>query len=65
MKDNKPDVVFLVFNDHATAFSLDMIPTFAIGTRGRVRRRPTKAGARARCPRSRAIPSWPRTSRSR
>ena len=32
MKDNRPDVVFLVFNDHATAFSLDMIPTFAIGT---------------------------------
>ena len=32
VKDNPPDVVFLVFNDHATAFSLDMIPTFAIGT---------------------------------
>lgn len=32
MKDNKPDVVFLVYNDHATAFSLDFIPTFAIGT---------------------------------
>ena len=32
IKDNKPDVVFLVFNDHATAFSLDFIPTFAIGT---------------------------------
>ncbi len=32
MKDNKPDVVFLVYNDHATAFSLDVIPTFAIGT---------------------------------
>ena len=32
MKDNKPDVIFLVFNDHATAFSLDFIPTFAIGT---------------------------------
>jgi protocatechuate 4,5-dioxygenase beta chain len=32
MKENKPDVVFLVFNDHATAFSLEMIPTFAIGT---------------------------------
>ena len=30
MKDNKPDVVILVFNDHATAFSLEMIPTFAI-----------------------------------
>ena len=31
-KDNTPDVVFLVYNDHATAFSLEMIPTFAIGT---------------------------------
>ena len=32
MRDQKPDVVFLVYNDHATAFSLEMIPTFAIGT---------------------------------
>jgi protocatechuate 4,5-dioxygenase beta chain len=32
LKDNKPDVIFLVYNDHATAFSLEMIPTFAIGT---------------------------------
>ena len=32
MKNNTPDVIFLVFNDHATAFSLEMIPTFAIGT---------------------------------
>ncbi len=32
MADNRPDVIFLVYNDHATAFSLDMIPTFAIGT---------------------------------
>jgi protocatechuate 4,5-dioxygenase, beta chain len=30
-KANKPDVIFLVFNDHATAFDLNMIPTFAIG----------------------------------
>ena len=28
---NTPDVIFLVYNDHATAFSLDLIPTFAIG----------------------------------
>ena len=27
----KPDVVLLVYNDHASAFGLDMIPTFAIG----------------------------------
>jgi protocatechuate 4,5-dioxygenase, beta chain len=32
LKNDPPDVIFLVFNDHATAFSLEMIPTFAIGT---------------------------------
>jgi len=32
LKDQKPDVIFLVYNDHANAFSLDVIPTFAIGT---------------------------------
>ena len=32
LQENRPDVVFLVYNDHATAFSLDLIPTFAIGT---------------------------------
>lgn len=32
IKDNPPDVIFLVYNDHATAFSLDLIPTFALGT---------------------------------
>ncbi len=30
-RENIPDVIFLVYNDHATAFSLEMIPTFAIG----------------------------------
>jgi protocatechuate 4,5-dioxygenase beta chain len=30
-RQQKPDVIFLVYNDHATAFSLDFIPTFAIG----------------------------------
>jgi protocatechuate 4,5-dioxygenase beta chain len=29
--ERKPDVVILVYNDHASAFSLDMVPTFAIG----------------------------------
>ena len=31
-KQAKPDVIFLVYNDHATAFSLQMVPTFAIMT---------------------------------
>jgi protocatechuate 4,5-dioxygenase beta chain len=31
IRDAKPDVIFLVYNDHASAFGLDMVPTFAIG----------------------------------
>ena len=29
--EHRPDVVILVYNDHASAFSLELIPTFAIG----------------------------------
>src|ERR1019366_4777224 len=29
--EENPDVIILVYNDHASAFSLEMIPTFAIG----------------------------------
>ncbi|HQQ54105.1 MAG TPA: class III extradiol dioxygenase subunit beta [Ottowia sp.] len=32
MKEHLPDVIFLVYNDHATNFDLSVIPTFAIGT---------------------------------
>lgn len=31
-QEHTPDVVFLVYNDHASAFSLELVPTFAIGT---------------------------------
>lgn len=31
-KDDLPDVVFLVYNDHATAFDSSIIPTFVLGT---------------------------------
>jgi protocatechuate 4,5-dioxygenase beta chain len=31
IRQNLPDVVVLVYNDHASAFSLELIPTFAIG----------------------------------
>lgn len=30
--DLDPDVLIVVYNDHATAFSLELIPTFALGT---------------------------------
>jgi protocatechuate 4,5-dioxygenase beta chain len=29
--ETRPDVVVLVYNDHASAFSLDIVPTFALG----------------------------------
>jgi len=31
MSETNPDAIILVYNDHATAFSLELIPTFAIG----------------------------------
>ena len=31
-KENTPDVVILVYNDHATAFDSNIIPTFVLGT---------------------------------
>ena len=31
MRETKPDVAIIVYNDHASAFSVDMIPTFALG----------------------------------
>lgn len=31
IKEEKPDVVILVYNDHASMFSLDIVPTFALG----------------------------------
>jgi protocatechuate 4,5-dioxygenase beta chain len=30
-KEQKPDVIVLVYNDHASAFDMNVIPTFAIG----------------------------------
>ncbi|MDV3223167.1 class III extradiol dioxygenase subunit beta [Intrasporangium sp.] len=32
MAEHRPDVVVVVYNDHANAIDLDVIPTFAIGT---------------------------------
>ena len=31
IQENPPDAVILVYNDHGNAFSLEMIPTFALG----------------------------------
>jgi len=32
MAQAKPDVIIAIYNDHASAFSVEMIPTFALGT---------------------------------
>ena len=46
---NMPDVVVLVYNDHASAFDMNIIPTFAIGCAERFK--PADEGwDRARCP---------------
>ncbi len=34
MEEIRPDVLIIVYNDHASAFSLELIPTFAIGVAG-------------------------------
>ena len=34
MEKEKPDVIFLVYNDHCTAFDARVIPTFALGCAG-------------------------------
>ena len=31
MAEAKPDVVIAIYNDHASAFSVELIPTFALG----------------------------------
>jgi protocatechuate 4,5-dioxygenase beta chain len=31
MAETKPDVIIAIYNDHASAFSVEMIPTFALG----------------------------------
>jgi protocatechuate 4,5-dioxygenase, beta chain len=32
LEQQRPDVVVLVYNDHASSFGLDLVPTFALGT---------------------------------
>jgi gallate dioxygenase len=46
LEAHRPDVIFLVYNDHATAFSLDFVPTFAIGTAAEYRPADEGWGAR-------------------
>jgi protocatechuate 4,5-dioxygenase beta chain len=31
LSEHTPDVVILIYNDHASAFSMDLVPTFALG----------------------------------
>ena len=36
IEKEKPDVIILVYNDHASAFSLEMIPNLRAWLRGRI-----------------------------
>ena len=62
--EQKPDVILLVYNDHACAFNLDIVPTFAIGCAEQFA--PADEGwAHGRCRWCRVTPSSPATSPSR
>ena len=58
--DLKPDVIILVYNDHASAFSLGDHSDIRARAAPRSSNRRTKAGDRGRCRWSRAIRCWPR-----
>ena len=59
----KPDVVVLVYNDHASAFDMRVIPTFAIGCADEFPIADEGWGPRRRW--SRGIQTSPGTSRNR
>ncbi len=61
LAEQKPDVVILVYNDHASAFSWISFPLLRWAARIRSRP-PMKAGDRAASPSFRGIPDWPGTS---
>jgi len=61
-KAEKPDVIVLVYNDHASAFDMKIVPTFAIGC-GEHYKSADEAGARARCLTWKAMPTLPGISR--
>ncbi len=61
--EKKPDVLFMIYNDHVTSFFFDHYSPFALGIGEAYARRRTKAAARARCRRSRAPGSCRTTSR--
>ena len=42
MRETKPDVAIVVYNDHASAFSVEMIPTFALGCAAELDRKSTR-----------------------
>jgi protocatechuate 4,5-dioxygenase beta chain len=56
-KEQKPDVIVLVYNDHASYFDMNIVPTFAIGCAERLAFA-MKVGGRARCRMWRGIPIW-------
>ena len=56
VKDNTPDVVILVYNDHASSLMLDIVPTFAIGFADEFQIAPCRC-ARTTCLWPRILPS--------
>jgi len=60
LNEHTPDVVILIYNDHASTFSMDHIPTFALGCAEQFAIADEVSG-RGPCLRLRAIPPSPAT----
>ena len=65
MRNAKPDVVIGVYNDHASAFSVEIIPTFALGTAAEFPHRRRRLGPASGAGGEGPSASLPRISRSR
>lgn len=63
LADRKPDVLFLIYNDHITSFFLDHYSHFALGIGSRFWPADEGGGAR-KLPPSTAIPASPSTLRT-
>ena len=61
MKKQNPDVIFLVYNDHCTAFDASCIPTFAHWAVLKNLNQQTKVGDRAQSQWLKIIKKWPVT----
>jgi protocatechuate 4,5-dioxygenase, beta chain len=59
VREHKPDIAVVIFNDHGNSFFLDKVPTFAVGcARGGDRERSRPSRERSSSPGTSSTSSW-------